>query len=1038
MKLRALEVANFGSVESASVRFDDGLNVLYGPNDLGKSTLAASIRAALLLQHGSSAARPFIPWGTPRKPEVTLTFEVKGRTWRVHKTFGSSSGGKSMLAWSNDGQNFTPSEEGRAVDGELRRLLGWGLAAPGGRGGSHGFPKSFLSTVLLGEQALPYRVLGQGLDDDPDESGKARLIEALQAMATDPLYQHVLDTAQKRVEEAFTATGKRSSRKGSPFERASTEIRARRESSESLAQQVADSESVVSRLAELNEARDRALAARADAQQRHQDLESACALAQQRATLQAELDDAQRALEAIEHNRRAIAQLDEELRDARARLPKVDAAVEQAAGEGRDARALLQRARDELEALERGDDPKAQREVQDLRETIRVRQDEVATLERAQQSWTIETGKREVASQAAEALEHARLQVEQARAAQQEANAKVQHARDAHLGLLDAKRWAHLNALQRQAEQRAALEKDAASKLAAADDLRDGLSEPFPTQEVRAAMRTAWSELREREAALGGGLRASWEGASSIAVEVDGEAAQALAPQGALDAQRELVVQIEGGGALKVVAGKPDDHAAAERARTAWQPHAQTLEALQLASLEALEAEARRRETLETQAQNLVRQAELLRARAGDEDLGTALQVAQRAVENVDEAACNTLIERYGDALDTQVDEADAELGSAERAAHRVGERSQTAATELRMAEGAQEVAARDLEAFVSLKDTKGLSVAQIERQMVEAHDALERATAALRDIDASQAARQLEVKARVQDVAGRVERAQAAEATARAEHGDVNAAITAASAQLAVRREQSSEHNPMLAAERIARAHDALSGHPQAPPVDEEDRQAAVQALHAATEALEEAETAVRQQEGALQHVGGQVVRERALMAREALEDAQRSQAEVALDYDGWRLLLDTLREVENETGAHLGRALGGTIAERISALTSGRYAGASLGADLQAEGVLTSHGLKGLDRFSEGVKEQFATVMRVAVAEQLQTMLLLDDHLAQTDPQRARWFRDALRTTAKNIQIVVLTCRPHEYLHDTPDGVHAVDLADVVQRRP
>ena len=213
---------------------------------------------------------------------------------------------------------------------------------------------------------------------------------------------------------------------------------------------------------------------------------------------------------------------------------------------------------------------------------------------------------------------------------------------------------------------------------------------------------------------------------------------------------------------------------------------------------------------------------------------------------------------------------------------------------------------------------------------------------------------------------------------------------------------------------------------------------EAARAALRSADEALEEAETAVRQQEGALQHVGGQVVRERAQMAREALDDAQRQEAEVTLDYEGWRLLLGTLREVENETGAHLGRALGGAVASRFESLSGGRYQGAALGADLETEGVITPQGLQNLDRFSEGVKEQLATLLRVSVAEQLGTMLVLDDHLAQTDPGRAQWFRALLQDSARSIQVVVLTCRPEDYR--APDDAAAVattDLAQVIQRR-
>ena len=124
------------------------------------------------------------------------------------------------------------------------------------------------------------------------------------------------------------------------------------------------------------------------------------------------------------------------------------------------------------------------------------------------------------------------------------------------------------------------------------------------------------------------------------------------------------------------------------------------------------------------------------------------------------------------------------------------------------------------------------------------------------------------------------------------------------------------------------------------------------------------------------------------------------------------------------------------GELAGRLEALSHGRYQGAALGADLETEGVVTPQGVQQLDRFSEGVKEQIATLLRVSVAEHLGTMLVLDDHLAQTDPGRAEWFRKLLRESAQAIQVVVLTCRPGDYLGEGGDGVHVVDLSSAVDR--
>ena len=87
MILDTLEVEGFGCVVQAKVELGPGLNVLFGPNDLGKSTLAQAVRAALLLQHKSKEHERFKPWHADLVPTVRLAFRsADGKRWRVRKT----------------------------------------------------------------------------------------------------------------------------------------------------------------------------------------------------------------------------------------------------------------------------------------------------------------------------------------------------------------------------------------------------------------------------------------------------------------------------------------------------------------------------------------------------------------------------------------------------------------------------------------------------------------------------------------------------------------------------------------------------------------------------------------------------------------------------------------------------------------------------------------------------------------------------------------------------------------------------------------
>lgn len=245
-----------------------------------------------------------------------------------------------------------------------------------------------------------------------------------------------------------------------------------------------------------------------------------------------------------------------------------------------------------------------------------------------------------------------------------------------------------------------------------------------------------------------------------------------------------------------------------------------------------------------------------------------------------------------------------------------------------------------------------------------------------------------------------------------------------------------------------LERQEAALREHPMPErEVSAEDLTATEEVMAASQRGLREIEAKLDQQRGALKQVGGAVAREEAERTREALETAKQSERDLELDYEAWRLLTQTLKEAETAEGRHLGEVLGGPVHERFSALTGGRYGALSLGRDLKAEGLEVAGDLRHIRAFSEGVRDQLATILRLAVAEHLGSALVLDDHLAQTDPARVAWFRQLLVEVGQKAQIVVLTCRPEDYLREgerpgegesmrDTERVRAVDLGQVITR--
>jgi len=122
LKIRTLRLKQFKKFDQPVEvdGFDDGLNLIAGPNETGKSTLLLALRAALFEAHSSSAqaVKDFAPHHvTGARPEISLDFDIGGKTYHLEKRF--LKGSKAKLE-APGGKRF----EGQAAETELKRLLG--------------------------------------------------------------------------------------------------------------------------------------------------------------------------------------------------------------------------------------------------------------------------------------------------------------------------------------------------------------------------------------------------------------------------------------------------------------------------------------------------------------------------------------------------------------------------------------------------------------------------------------------------------------------------------------------------------------------------------------------------------------------------------------------------------------------------------------------------------------------------------------------------------------------------------------------------
>ena len=192
-------------------------------------------------------------------------------------------------------------------------------------------------------------------------------------------------------------------------------------------------------------------------------------------------------------------------------------------------------------------------------------------------------------------------------------------------------------------------------------------------------------------------------------------------------------------------------------------------------------------------------------------------------------------------------------------------------------------------------------------------------------------------------------------------------------------------------------------------------------------------------------------MARERLRDATEAFEMAEHQEREIEAEYEAWKLLLDQMKEADAAQASNLGQALVPAIASRFEELTQRRYQTIQLTAQLGTDGIWASGALRSAAQISVGTREQLATLFRLALAEYLRTVIVLDDQLVQSDDSRMDWFRTLLTEKAHTFQIVVFTCRPNSYLTasalvpqgtaahaDTDSGfIRAVDLARAMHRR-
>lgn len=155
MRLIDLHIDGFGKFHDLNLRFAEGMNILYGHNEAGKSTLHAFLQAMLYgLERrpgvGSAAKlhKKYRPWDAPERFGGTLRLAHEGQVYRIVRDFNADDLGADGAA------TTTASGAGAAMAGT--GAMGTGTAGAAGLTGGAGAGNG--ADAMAGADACPLEI----------------------------------------------------------------------------------------------------------------------------------------------------------------------------------------------------------------------------------------------------------------------------------------------------------------------------------------------------------------------------------------------------------------------------------------------------------------------------------------------------------------------------------------------------------------------------------------------------------------------------------------------------------------------------------------------------------------------------------------------------------------------------------------------------------------------------------------------------------------------------------------------------------------
>jgi DNA repair exonuclease SbcCD ATPase subunit len=215
MHIQSVHVEEFGTIDALEVDLTEGLNVISGPNEAGKSTLMQAVWFALTRRSTSKAQeiRDIVPeeGGTPR---VEVSLSVDGTTYQLEKVFDGQSGTASLRAEGADGR--IENHSGEEADEVIREALGFGEAS-----GRTGVPEHFgFWPAVWVRQEERQMDPGKHLTDEGDPESVSSVLAQIGGDVLAGSGADIVEQAKKEYDKFYTGSGKPTTRSGAPLNEA--------------------------------------------------------------------------------------------------------------------------------------------------------------------------------------------------------------------------------------------------------------------------------------------------------------------------------------------------------------------------------------------------------------------------------------------------------------------------------------------------------------------------------------------------------------------------------------------------------------------------------------------------------------------------------------------------------------------------------------------------------------------------------------------------------------------------------------------------